>query len=339
MEFSDFRSDTLTMPTMSMRAAMHDAVLGDDVYGEDPTVNRLEAMVAERLGKEASIWLPSGTQANLVALLTHCQRGDEYIVGQAAHCYRYEGGGAAVCGGIQPQPLSLRDDGTFDLEEVEAAVKPDDYHFARTRLVCLENTHAGMPLAVDYLAEARLLCDRLGLALHVDGARLCNAAVARHVDVSLLAKPCDSLTLCLSKGLGAPAGSMLAGARSFIDEARRWRKMLGGGMRQVGMLAAAGIHALQHHVERLADDHQRAAYLASELALFPELHVDRQRVLTNMVFCSPGVDLMSQYQEYLLQYGIRVGGYGALRFVTHLDVGDHDVERLVAATRDFFASR
>jgi len=336
MIISDFRSDTLTLPTAQMKSAMQEALLGDDVYGEDPTVNRLESFAAEMLAKESCLWLPSGTQSNLVALLTHCRRGDEFIVGQAAHCYRFEGGGAAICGGIQPQPLDFCPDGTLDLELVVAAVKPDNYHFARTRLLCLENTQAGMPLSVAYLAEARAVCDRIGLALHIDGARLCNAAISQQVEVAELARHADTVSLCLSKGLGAPAGSLLLGSAPFIAEARRWRKVLGGGMRQVGSLAAAGIYALVNHVNRLADDHRRAGLIAEGLSRYAALQVDRQRVATNMVFCSPESKLMNDYQDFLRHRGIRVGGYDTLRFVTHLDVDDHDVARLLDATRDFF---
>jgi len=339
MFISDFRSDTLTQPTPSMLSAMHKAELGDDVYGEDPTVNRLEALAAEMLGKESCLWLPSGTQSNLVALVTHCQRGDEYLVGQTAHCYRFEGGGAAICGGIQPQPLDFCPDGSLDLAQVAAAVKPEDYHFARTRLLCLENTQAGMPLPVTYLAEARSVCDRLGLRVHVDGARLCNAAIATQVELSSLARHSDSLSLCLSKGLGAPAGSLLLATKPFIAEARRWRKVLGGGMRQVGSLAAAGIFALENHVQRLADDHHRAKYLAEGLLRYEELRVDVKRVATNMVFCTPESSLRDAYQSFLQQRSIKVGGYGTLRFVTHLGVGDDDVARLLDATRDFFENR
>jgi len=337
MRLSDFRSDTVTRPTPAMLAHMGSSPLGDDVYGEDPTVNRLEAMTAELLGKEAALWLPSGTQANLVALLTHCQRGDEYIAGQQAHCYRSEGGGAAVCGGIQPQPLDFLPDGTLDLDAVTEAVKPDDPHYTRTRLLCLENTRAGRALPLAYLTEARRLCDRLGLALHLDGARLLNAALASGSSAAQIAASCDTLTLCLSKGLGAPAGSMLAGTRAFIAEARRWRKMLGGGLRQAGVLAAAGMYALEHHVERLVLDHDRARQLAAGLAEYPLLNLDPSGAATNMVFAFPGLGVLKRYRAFLGERGILVGGYGELRFVTHLDLEDQDVERLLEATRDFFS--
>ena len=305
-----------------MRAAMSAAEVGDDVYGEDPTAARLEQTCAERLGFEAGLFLASGTQSNLAALLTHCERGDEYIAGQDAHTYRFEGGGGAVLGGIQPQPLFFRADGTLDLKEVEQAVKPDDYHFAKTRLLCLENTQGGKPIPVAYLDRARVCADRLGLKLHLDGARYFNAAVALGFDPAAASRCCDSLSLCLSKGLGAPVGSVLCGDAGFIDEARRWRKVLGGGMRQVGVVAAAGLYALDHNVHRLAEDHRRAEDLARRLAgcgLDVEQH-------TNMVFVH-GLD-PGEMANRMAEGGVRVSGP---RWVLHLDVGDDDVDRVVAA--------
>ena len=236
----DLRSDTVTRPTPAMRAAMAGAEVGDDVFGEDPTVNRLEAMAAERFGHEAALFVSSGTQGNLLALLSHCGRGDEYICGQRAHNYRTEGGGAAALGGIQPQPVEVEPDGTLELGRVAAAVKPDDFHYARTRLLSLENTFSGKVLPLAYMREARDLCDRRGLALHLDGARVCNAAVKLGVEVAEITSLFDSVSVCLSKGLGAPAGTLLAGSRDFVAEARRWRKVVGGGMRQIGVVAAAG---------------------------------------------------------------------------------------------------
>jgi threonine aldolase len=265
MNWIDLRSDTVTRPTAAMRAAMANAEVGDDVYGEDPTVNALEALAAQRIGFAASLFVPSGTMSNLLALLAHCGRGDEYIAGQQAHTYKYEGGGGAVFGGIQPQPLPFQIDGTIDLDAVEASIKPDDFHFAKTRLLCLENTYAGMPIPLDYVPRARALCTRRKLAMHLDGARVFNAAVSQDVPVTALTADFDSASVCLSKGLGAPAGSVLCGSVDFIASARRWRKMLGGGMRQSGVLAAAGIHALNHHVERLEQDHTRAARLVAAL--------------------------------------------------------------------------
>ncbi|HTO58000.1 MAG TPA: low-specificity L-threonine aldolase, partial [Pseudomonadales bacterium] len=316
MNWIDLRSDTVTVPTPAMRDAMARADVGDDVYGEDPTVNALEASAAERLGFEASLFVPSGTMSNLTALLSHCGRGDEYIAGQQAHTYKYEGGGAAVFGGIQPQPLPFQEDGTLDLDSVEAAIKPNDFHFARTRLLCLENTLAGTALPLDYLPKARAVCDRHGLALHLDGARLFNAAAAHRVSAAEIAAPCDSVSVCLSKGLGAPAGSVLCGGKDFVERARRWRKMLGGGMRQSGILAAAGLYALDHHVDRLADDHARARRMTEGLATIGGFagHV---RCATNMVFVELDGRRLAALSKHFAQHGIRVRGP---RWVLHLDV-------------------
>ena len=261
----DLRSDTVTRPTGPMRAAMAAAAVGDDVFGDDPTVNKLEATVANRLGKQAALFVTSGTQGNLCALLAHCQRGDEYLVGSHAHSYMYEAGGAAVLGGIQPQPVPTSDDGMLDLAQAAALVKLDDYHFARTRLLCLENSIDGKVLTLEQMARSAALAADRGLAHHLDGARLWNAAVALGVDPAAVAAPFDSVSMCLSKGLGAPVGSVLAGPAPFVAEARKWRKMLGGGMRQAGVVAAAGLYALDHHVERLAADHDNAARLARGL--------------------------------------------------------------------------
>lgn len=320
----DLRSDTVTKPCAAMRKAMAEAAVGDDVYGEDPTVNRLQAACAERLGFGAGMFVPSGTQANLAALLTHCQRGDEYIAGQDAHTYRYEAGGAAALGGIQPQPLPFQADGTLALEAVAAAVKPDDPHFAKTRLVCLENTQGGKPIEPAYFAAARALADRRGLRLHLDGARLFNAAVALGVDAADFARHCHSVSVCLSKGLGAPVGSVLCGDDAFIDAARRWRKMLGGGMRQAGVVAAAALYGLQNNVPRLAADHARAATLAAglrQLGLAATEH-------TNMVFVT-GLETRRMVEK-MARAGVRVAGP---RWVVHLDVDDAGIERAVEAAQ------
>ncbi|MDZ3823956.1 MAG: low-specificity L-threonine aldolase [Pseudoxanthomonas sp.] len=326
----DLRSDTVTRPTAAMRAAMAAAEVGDDVYGEDPTVVALERRVAADLGFRAGLFLPSGTQANLVALLCHCARGDEYVVGMDAHTYRYEGGGAAVLGSIQPQPLPQAPDGTLPLAAVEAAIKPDDPHFARTRLLALENTWHGRPLPLDYLSGARALCDRHGLALHLDGARLYNAAVACGVPVRTVAAPFDSVSVCLSKGLGAPVGSVLVGDPDLVHAGRRWRKMLGGGWRQAGLLAAAALHALDHHVGRLADDHARAARLADGLRGLPGLEVDGAH--TNMVFVRVDPARRPALAAAARAAGIVLpGGDGpVLRLVVHLDVDDEGIARTVA---------
>jgi threonine aldolase len=334
----DLRSDTVTQPTAAMRQAMANAEVGDDVYGEDPTVNRLEALAAEMLGQEAALFVATGTQGNLLALLGHCQRGDEYIAGQRSHCYRAEGGGAAVLGGIQPQPLDFQDDGTLDLDQVAQAVKPDDFHFARTRLLCLENTQLGKVLPLEYLARARRLADEHRLALHLDGARVFNAAVKLGISADLITAPFDSVSVCLSKGLGAPAGSLLCGTPEFITAARRGRKMLGGGMRQSGVLAAAGVIALEQHVERLADDHCNAQRLAHGLAGIEELEVDPSAVQTNMAFVRVRSGDTASFCQRLREQNIIVPSANPMRLVTHLDVSDDDVDRVVDAARSFFAS-
>lgn len=316
----DLRSDTVTRPTPAMRRAMAEAEVGDDVYGEDPTVNALQALAAEMLGHEAGLFLPSGTQSNLVALLTHCGRGDEYIAGSTAHTYRFEGGGAAALGGIQPQPVPFEPDGTLDLEKVRDVLKPVDPHFARSRLLCLENTQGGRPTGPAYFARARAFCDEVGLSLHLDGARLFNAAVATGAAAAEIARHCDSVSVCLSKGLGAPAGSVLVGSKAFIEEARRWRKVVGGGMRQAGILAAAGIHALQHHVDRLADDHANAARLAE---IVDEHFPGRATQFTNMVFVNLPKAELAAVEDRLRTHGVKTSGG---RWVTHLDVSADDIE-------------
>ena len=333
---SDFRSDTVTRPTAAMRAAMSAAPVGDDVFGGDPSINALEATAADLLGFEAALFVPSGTQSNLVGIMTHCARGDEYIVGQEAHTYRYEAGGAAVLGSVQPQPLNNAKDGTLSLADVEAAIKPDDSHFARTRLLALENTIGGRPLPAGYAAAARELADRRGLALHLDGARLWNAAVHGNVAPRAIAQGFDSVSVCLSKGLGAPVGSLLCGSRDYIRAARRWRKMLGGGMRQAGILAAAGSHALAHHIPRLADDHDNAARLAAGLAQFPQLDV--AGTPTNMVFVNVPGPIAAPFAAHLAAAGVMITGTTRQRWVTHLDVGRVDVDHALAAVGRFFAA-
>jgi threonine aldolase len=336
----DFRSDTVTRPGPAMRAAMASAEVGDDVFGDDPTVNRLEQTAAGMLGKEAALFLPSGTQANLIALMSHCARGDEYIVGQKAHCYRWEAGGAAVLGSIQPQPLNNQADGTLLLADIEDAIKPDDPHFARTRLLALENTTGGKVLPVAYVDAATALARRHGLACHLDGARLFNAAAMLNVSVATLATPFDSVSVCLSKGLGAPVGSVLVGSVAFIAQARRLRKMLGGGMRQAGIIAAAGLYALNHNVDRLVEDHANAKTLAHGLSTYAGLSVATPD--TNIVFVNVAAEMAAAFAEHLAAHGIAVtSAYGATqqRWVTHLDVSADAVEAALAVVRDFFGGR
>ncbi|HEY0504403.1 MAG TPA: low-specificity L-threonine aldolase [Lysobacter sp.] len=337
MPWIDLRSDTVTQPTDAMREAMVRAPVGDDVYGEDPSVNALQARLAGELGFEAGLFVPSGTQSNLIGLMAHCQRGDEYIVGMDAHTYKYEGGGAAVLGSIQPQPIVQSPDGTLPLEAVERAIKPIDPHFARTRLLCLENTWHGRALPLDYLAQARALCDRRGLSLHLDGARMFNAAVVLGVPAREITQHFDSVSVCLSKGLGAPVGSVLLGTRALIETATRWRKVVGGGMRQAGMLAAAASFALDHHVARLADDHARAARIAEGLRGADGITVVAQH--TNMVFIDVPVERHDALRAAMDAARIRlsIGYTPAIRLVTHLDVDDAGVARVVQALRGFAA--
>lgn len=335
----DFRSDTVTRPGPAMRAAMAAAEVGDDVFGDDPTVRRLEARMADMLGKEAALFVPSGTQSNLIALMAHCERGDEYIVGQTAHCYRWEAGGAAVLGSIQPQPLTNQPDGTLLLADIEATIKPDDPHFARTRLLALENTIGGKVLPLSYVDAATAVARRHGLACHLDGARVFNAAVALGVSVDTLARPFDTVSVCLSKGLGAPVGSVFAGSAPIIAKGRRLRKMLGGGLRQSGILAAAGLYALEHNVERLADDHANARALAQGLSALPGLSVSKPD--TNIVLVNVAAKYASAFAEHLAGQGIGVtSAYGATqqRWVTHLDVGKAAVATALAAASEFFAA-
>lgn len=336
MDWIDLRSDTVTRPTVAMRAAMHAAEVGDDVYGEDPTVNRLQQHLAAALHFEAALFVPSGTQANLIALMSHCERGDEYLVGMEAHTYKFEGGGAAVLGSIQPQPIMQAADGSLPLEALTRAIKPVDPHFARTRLLALENTWHGRVLPMTYLAQARAFCDQHHLALHLDGARLFNAAVASGESARAIAQHFDSVSVCFSKGLGAPVGSVLVGSAALIEKARRWRKVTGGGWRQAGSLAAACLHAFDHHVGRLADDHARAAHLADGLRGLPGLAVSAQH--TNMVFIDVPTERLAAFKAHLDASGIRmsIGYLPQIRMVTHLDIDDAGIARTLAAFRAFF---
>ena len=329
----DLRSDTVTQPPAAMRRAMAEAPVGDDVFGDDPTVNRLQDACAERLGMEAGLFFPSGTQSNLAALMSHCARGEECIVGQEAHTYRYEAGGMAVLGSIQPQPLQNLPDGSIDLAMAEGAIKPDDSHFAITRLFALENTIGGKVLGRPYLAEAVAFARRRKLAIHLDGARIFNAAVKLRMPVDRLCEGFDTVSVCLSKGLGTPAGTVLVGRRDAIERARRVRKMLGGTMRQVGILAAAGLYALEHNVERLAEDHANAERLARGLAALG-LTVDP--VQTNMVFVQVPKDRAEALKRHLDAQGVKTLGGAKMRLVTHLDVDQDGIERALGAFAAFF---
>ncbi|RQR68761.1 MULTISPECIES: low-specificity L-threonine aldolase [unclassified Burkholderia] len=344
-EIVDLRSDTVTRPTPDMYDAMMRAPVGDDTYREDPTVNVLQERVAAMLGFEEAMFVPTGTQSNLCAILAHCGRGDEYIVGHNAHCYRWEGGGAAVFGGVQPQPIEHAPDGTLPLEKIAGEIKPANEHFATTRLLTLENTLGGRVMPRDYVNAAVSLAAAYGLATHLDGARLFNAAIAQTtatgvspaIEAYRIAGRFDSVSVCFSKGLGAPAGSMLCGSAEFIGRARRIRKIAGGAMRQAGVLAAAALYALDHNIERLAEDHRRAKLLATGLSAVAEIQVDATE--TNVVFLELSEGARGRLDElvnYLRHRGILVASHYRLRLVTHMDVDDKGVWRAVAAIREFF---
>jgi threonine aldolase len=329
----DLRSDTVTRPSPGMRKAMMEAELGDDVFGDDPTVNRLQERAAEIFGFEAALLFPSGTQSNLAALMSHCQRGEEVILGSEAHSYRYEAGGLAVLGSIQPQVVSTRADGTLDLNEVESSIKPDDPHFPRTRLLALENTITGRVIPRPYLEQAIALAKKKALAIHLDGARIFNAATALKTKVKDLCAGFDSVSSCLSKGLGAPAGTVLLGSRDFVQKAKRARKILGGGMRQAGVIAAAGLYALEHNVERLRIDHDNAEKLARGLR---ELKLDAQ-LNTNMVMVKIPPEKAQALAEQLKKKDVLVLPRAPMRLVTHLDVDAAGIERALGGFRSFFA--
>lgn len=332
----DLRSDTVTRPNAEMREVMAAAPVGDDVWGDDPTVNKLEELAADMLGTQAAIYATSGTQSNLLALMAHCQRGDEYLVGQNAHTYKYEGGGAAVLGSIQPQPITNEADGTIALDNILAAIKPDDIHFAKSRLLCLENTIAGKILPLDYIEAATKLAHEHGLKNHLDGARVFNAVVKSGIEVKEIASYFDSVSICLSKGLGAPIGSVLCGSQELIDEARRWRKMLGGGMRQAGIVAAAGIYVLENNIQRLAEDHANAALLGEELAKIPQLTVDLEYLHTNMVFLQTTEGDFIALSDFLAERGILIDARYTARLVCHLDISRDDVLTTIAAIKEFY---
>lgn len=327
----DLRSDTVTRPCAEMRQAMHDAPLGDDVYGEDPTVNELEEHGALITGKEAALFVTSGTQSNLLALLSQCERGDEYIAGQDAHAYRFEAGGAAVLGGIQPQPLPFNERGELDLDQVRSTVKPDDFHFARTRMLCLENTQGGKVLAMDYIKDYEELADSMGLRKHLDGARLFNASVKLSINIKEICDSFDTVSICLSKGLAAPVGSLLVGDQETIRKARRLRKMLGGGMRQAGMLAAAGLYALNNNVERLAEDHENTRLLADTLQNLPGFGL-KEEPQTNMVMLDIAPEKFRDLKEWLARHDVTISGQ---RWVCHKDISTADVETVLGLCREF----
>jgi threonine aldolase len=342
MKTIDLRSDTTTRPTPAMRAAIAAADVGDDVFGDDPSINALQTKIARMLGYEAAIFAATGTQSNLLALMSHCERGDEYMVGQQAHTYRWEGGGAAVLGSIQPQPLNNLPDGSISLEDIAANIKPDDAHFARSRLLTLENTTGGKVLPQSYVQTATALARSKGLATHLDGARLFNAAVAQGLPALELCQGFDSVSVCFSKGLGAPVGSALCGSKALITKAHKWRKMLGGGMRQAGLLAAGATYALDHHIERLAQDHANAASLAAGLNTVAGLSAVAN---TNIVFINVEHGMTDGLVAHLKTHGVlctgreagTYGGKGLLRMVTHLDVSAADIAAALAIVRSYQA--
>jgi threonine aldolase len=328
----DLRSDTVTRPTPGMRAAMAAAPVGDDVYGDDPTVNRLQTVLAERFGFASALFFPTGTQSNLAALMAHCNRGDEYLVGQDAHTYKYEQGGAAVLGSIQPQPLENEPDGSIAIERIERAIKPADVHFAPTRLLALENTMGGRVLPLAYLRAVTGYAHGRGLRTHLDGARLFNAIVKLGIDEPAAVAGFDSVSLCLSKGLGAPAGSVLLGSAETIAAARRWRKALGGGMRQAGILAAAGLYALEHHVHRLSEDHENAEFLAAGLR---GIGLVVEQPQTNIVFVDVPGDHVTALGRHLAERGVLATISRRTRLATHLDAPRRDLEAALEAIREY----
>ncbi|WP_318515850.1 low-specificity L-threonine aldolase [Photobacterium leiognathi] len=330
----DFRSDTVTQPSTIMRQAMANAPVGDDVYGDDPTVNDLEQYAAKRHGFEAALFCSSGTQANLLALMAHCERGDEYLCGQQAHNYKFEGGGAAVLGSIQPQPIENEPDGTLPFAKLSAAIKPIDPHFARTKLLSLENTINGKVLPLEYIQQAREFVDQHSLKLHLDGARIYNAVAALNIDICEIVKYFDSFTICLSKGLGAPVGSLLLGNKALIARARRWRKVLGGGMRQAGILAAAGKIALTENTARLVDDHTNAKYLAEQLNNVEGFAVNLTHIQTNILFAKVDESIdQTALVEQLKQQGILISAGNPMRFVTHLNISKEDIDRFITVLK------
>jgi len=349
MEFIDLRSDTVTLPTDEMRQAMANATVGDDVYGEDPTVNRLQEMMAELVGMEAGLFVASGTMGNVVAVLTHAGRGDEMLLGDLAHTFLYEGGAAAGLGGVHPHILPNEDDGTIDLDGIERAIRPENVHFPTSRLLCLEDTHnrcGGAAIGPEYLDAAARLAHSHGMAVHLDGARLFNASVALGIPAAQLTRSMDSVMICLSKGLGAPVGSVLCGTRSFIDRALRVRKVLGGGMRQAGIIAAAGVYALEKNIDRLKEDHTNAARLAEGIDSIPGLRCtshDGSKVPTNLVYFavdgaavgdpSLNADVLSLRLRKRGVLANSLGSSNQMRMVTHIGISSADIEQSIAALR------
>ena len=337
MKIIDLRSDTVTKPSMAMRKAIFDAEVGDDVFGEDPTVNKLEAYSADLLGKEAALFVATGTQGNLLSVLSQCQRGDEYIAGQQSHLYRWEAGGSCVLGGVYPQPLDLEEDGTLDLDKIKKAIKPNDSHFAVTKLLALENTQRGKVLPLKYLEKASAFAKEHHLSTHLDGARLFNASIACNVPAKEIAQHFDTVTFCLSKGLGAPVGSVICSTKDIINKARRLRKMVGGGMRQAGILAAAGLFALENNIDRLLEDHENAAYLAQGLSQIDSLR-GKVQAHTNMVFVTVGSSGKTDLPEFLRSKGINIFGSEILRLVTHLDIDKKDIDVVLMAFKEHYSA-
>jgi threonine aldolase len=338
MKTIDFRSDTVTRPTDAMRKAMTHAKVGDDVYGDDPTVNALEAKVAHMLGQESAMLVASGTQSNLAALLAHCGSGDEYLVGQDYHTYLYESGGAASLGGIVPQPITVEADGTINLQQVQKYIKPKDVHYANSKLLSLENTHSGKVISQSYFEQTFALAKANNLLVHLDGARIFNAAVAQKMDVKELTQQFDSVSVCCSKGLGAPIGSLLSGSQEFISKARRWRKMVGGGMRQAGIIAAAIDYALDHHIQRLEEDHQHAILLQSKLSELSEVVVEQAN--TNMLYASfASKEMGVELGEYLKTKNILISAGKRIRLVTHLDISAADIDVFVNEVKLFLVKK
>lgn len=346
MKIIDWRSDTVTKPTKGMLNAISTANVGDDVFGEDPTVNALEEKIAHIAGMEAAVFAPTGTQSNLLGLMAHCQRGDEYIVGQTAHTYQWEGGGAAVLGSIQPQPMDFSENGTLNLEKVATLIKPIDDHYARTKLLCLENTTSGKVLPLEYLKTIPSFCEKHYIRSHLDGARVFNASVKLDVPLKHITQNFDSVSICLSKGLGTPMGSVLCGSRELIKEARHWRKMLGGGMRQIGFMAAAGLYALEHNVARLSDDHENAELFAKALNELEEIELIS--INTNILFISMS-DIYFDLCDSLATRGIKFPRRirevknpntpqkrNIIRLVTHLDITQDDVNFTLNEIKNFF---